>query len=342
MLTKKNIRIVFFLLALFGAIPASAQNFVPVSYQYPGSGDTDYGFGSGPGSVVTIQHTATTSIAGVNAVSIAGCAYIPTTGGEVYLEVWYNGTTTPYSIVASSTLPVSSFYTCGVGIPISDASSSVTFILNTPINATLGNSLYFKLRLTGGATSVYFAYENKNPASAFVGFLTGNVPYIYSGKAVSAFMKLESGLYPYSTSWSDLVNASLGNTCDGIFECAMAWAFAPSPDSLTQFQNLSFASSSPFGYIYDMDTAYESFMNGLNATTTNFKITLDMTTLGQHADVFRNVSTSSITVFDVCWVNREMGELPANSFRDTFLPIIVYMMWIGLGWLFYSVAHKIW
>jgi len=83
-------------------------------------------------------------------------------------------------------------------------------------------------------------------------------------------------------------------------------------------------------------------MTGLNATTTNFKITLDMTTLGQHADVFRGVSSSSMTVFDVCWVNREMGELPANSFRDTFLPMIVYMMWIGLGWLFYSVAHRIW
>jgi len=338
-LTKTLITIGIFL-SLFSY--ASAQNFVPASYQYPGSGDTDYPFGFVVGTELTILHTATTSLAGINAISIAGCVYLPTGGGNVYLEVWYNGTTTPYSQVASSSLALSNFYTCSGGIPISDASSSVTFLLNTPVNATAGDSLYFKFRLASGATSIYWAYENKNPASAFIGFLNGNVPYVYTGKFISAFMKLESGLFPYSTSWADLVNASLGNTCDGIFECAFAWAFAPSPESLAQFQNLSFASSSPFGYIYDLDTAYQSFMTGLNATTTNFKITLDMTTLKNTSSVFNGVSTSSITVFDVCWVNRQLGELPANSFRDTFLPMIVFMMWIGLGWLFYSVAHRIW
>jgi len=90
-----------------------------------------------------------------------------------------------------------------------------------------------------------------------------------------------------------------------------------------------------------MDDALQTFMTALNATTSSFKITLDMTTLENTATVFNGVSTSSITVFDICWVNRSIGELPANSFRDKFLPMIVFMMWIGLGWLFYSTAHRI-
>jgi len=338
-LTKTLITIGIFF-SLFSFASAQTANSYPVSWNRTGSGDTDYSWGFGTGDRDTfLKYYATTTLAGINIISPDLC-YTTSNSGDLYLEVWYDSTSTIANLVASSSIPVSNLPLCtGAGTYYNG--SSTPFTLNRSFNASIGAVLYIRITRTSGSGAIYFTGDLTATPTHFLLMFAG-VPWVYTGKYTDSFVKLGSGLLPYSTAWADMIAGAKADECEGIFECAFAWAFYPDPATLAQFQSINFASSSPFGYIYDMDDAYQSFMTGLNATSSNFKITLDMTTLGNTADVFSGVSTSSITVFDVCWVNRPMGELPADSFKDTFLPIVVFMMWIGLGWLFYSTAHKIW
>jgi len=322
----------------FSYASAQSANSYPASWQYPGSGASNESLGFGTGDRETfVVHTATSSIVGATIVSPYLCYTIGNTG-TLEAEVWLNGTTTG-TLVASSTIEKNVLPLC-ITSGAHYLGSSTPFLLNRSFNATAGQSIFVRIRQNGGTGNFYFTGDSIASPQHFVLYVGGG-PYISGGKGVDAFVKIGSGYLPYSTAWADMIEGAKADACDGIIECAIAWAFYPDPGTLAMFQSINFASSSPFGYMYDMDTALQTFMTALNATSSSFKITLDMTTLGNTADVFDGVSTSSITVFDICWVNRAVGELPENSFRDTFLPMIVFMMWIGLGWLFYSVSHKI-
>jgi len=340
----KTLIVIGMYLSLFSYAQAE---FTPASHNWDGGTTTEeysYGFSSSA-TEYGIVHTATTSLVGINTITLNLCNYGSATG-NFYMVVWYNGTSSPYTAVAtSSTISASSLVTC---IPAGTTylASSTNFILGNSFNASIGATLYFRIfpSLSGGG-SVIVQGEQFLKTDGLKNFYAGSqgvYPTTYNTDYYSyPYIKVSSGLPGYSDAWTELINSAKSNECNGIFECAIAWAFYPDPAVLEEFQTLSFASSSPFGYVYDMDLAYQTFMTALNATSTSFKITLDMTTLKNTSSVFNGVSTSSITVFDICWVNRAMGELPANSFRDKFLPMIVYMMWIGLGWLFYSTAHRI-
>jgi len=336
-LTKTLIAIGIFL-SLFSYASAQTANSYPVSWQRPGDASQDYSWGFGASDrEIFFVHVATSSIVGATIVAPDLC-YTTANTGTLEVEVWLNGTTTG-TLVASSTIQKSVLPLC-ITSGTAVLGSSTPFLLNRSFNATAGQSLYIRIRQNGGSGSYYVTGDLTASASHFILYANGG-PYVYTGKLTDSFVKIGSGYLPYSTAWADMIEGAKADACDGIIECAIAWAFYPDPGALAMFQSINFASSSPFGYMYDMDTALQTFMTGLNATTSSFKITLDMTTLGDTAHVFDGVSTSSITVFDICWVNRAVGELPANSFRDTFLPMIVFMMWIGVGWLFYSVSHKI-
>jgi len=336
-LTKTLITIGIFL-SLFSYASAQTANSYPVSWQRPGDASQDYSWGFGTSDrEIFFVHTATTSIVGATIVAPDLC-YTTANTGTLEIEVWYNGTTTG-TIVASSTIQKNVLPLC-ITSGTAVLGSSTPFLLNQAFNAGAGSSLYIRIRQNGGSGSYYMSGDLITTATHFTLYANGG-PYIYTGKQTDSFVKIGSGYLPYSTAWADMIEGAKADACDGIIECAIAWAFYPDPAALVMFQSIDFASSSPFGYMYDMDDALQTFMTGLNATSSSFKITLDMTTLKNTSSVFNGVSTSSITVFDICWVNRQLGELPANAFQDRFLPMIVFMMWIGLGWLFYSVAHKI-
>jgi len=322
-----------------GVSSAQTANSYPASWQYPGNGSTNESLGFGTGDRETfLVHTATSSIAGATIVSPYLCYTIGNTG-TLEAEVWLNGTTTG-TLVASSTIEKNILPLC-ITSGAHYLGSSTPFVLNRSFNATVGQSIFVRFRQNGGTGNFYFTGDSIASPQNFVLYVGGG-PYISGGKGVDTFMKIGSGLQPYSTAWSDLVAGAKSNECDGIIECAVAWAFWPDPLAVEQFKSINLASSSPFGYIYDMDTALQTFLTALNATSSSFKLTLDMTTLGNTADVFKGVSTSSVVVFDVCWVNRPLGEMPADTYKDKVLPVMVFCMWIGLGWLAYSTAHRIW
>jgi len=328
-LTKTLITIGIF----FSLFSFAHAEFVPIQYFPAISASSVYlGITSAPGQWA-ILHTATSTELGINGLKLPICKSGGSTDGNVNVKVYRTSTST--SIVSEGNLDELNIPTCTfTGTP-----TTTDLILNTAINNASNGVLWFVITNEGGNRTLYSHFEVSSTNISGRPFNSWN--YQGDGQYYYARMGLISGLEPYSTSWDSLIQASKANECDGIIECAVAWAFYPDPNTLEQFKSISFASTSPIGYIYDMDDALQTFMTALNATTSSFKITLDMTTLENTASVFNGVSTSSITVFDICWVNNAMGELPANSFRDKFLPMIVFMMWIGLGWLFYSVGHRI-
>jgi len=337
-LTKTLITIGIFL-SLFSYASAQTANSYPVSWQRPGDASQDYSWGFGASDrEIFFVHVATSSIAGATIVAPDLC-YTTANTGTLEIEVWLNGTTTG-TLVASSTIQKSVLPLC-ITSGTAVLGSSTPFLLNRSFNATAGQSLYIRIRQNGGSGSYYVTGDLTASASHFILYANGG-PYVYTGKLTDSFVKIGSGLQPYSTAWSDLVAGAKSNECDGIIECAVAWAFWPDPLAVEQFKSINLASTSPIGYIYDMDDAMQTFLTAISATTSSFKITLDMTTLGNTSNVFSSVSSSSVVVFDVCWVNRPLGELPANTYRDRVLPVIVFCMWIGLGWLAFSTGMKIW
>jgi len=295
------------------------------------------------GGWTAFDYVATGTVTQADRIDLYACSNNALTPGEIISMGIYTRSGTSFNHIASSSLATAgNVQLCSV-----TSSSTVTFVFDSSLQWVSGVTIYFVLyssnptsdfRLQASVVGApqWQLYASSSSALPLKKYSDSNPNY----QGVTGILRA-TGIPPI------VYNASSSNVSCSTFDfgCyisqSFAWAFYPDPTDIEQFQNLSLASSSPFGYIYDMDDALQSFMTGLNATTSSFKITLDMTTLGNTANVFDSVSTSSITVFDICWVNRAMGELPANSFRDTFLPMIVFMMWIGLGWLFYSVAHKI-
>jgi len=343
-LTKTLISIGIFL-SLFSYAKADYEvfdiNTIPPNTAVPSATYTQTGVGLNQS--YAIEYVADSTVTQFDRITLPFCRYLGANGGEVYLELRSSTTTGP--IIASSTIAVNSGNISSTGCTTLNLNATTTtWVLNQNVQWLPDVEIYFIFKPVGTnpASTFYFSHEIGGTNGIALGMFPF-APFTYLGDYYNTAMTgYALGVAPvaYNASSSNVVCDTFDLGC--YTSQAFAWAFYPDIEDLEQFKTLNFASSSPFGYIYDMDDAYQSFMTGLNATTSNFKITLDMTTLGQHADVFRSVGTSSITVFDVCWVNRELGELPSNSFRDRVLPMVVFMMWIGLGWLFYSVAHRIW
>jgi len=337
-LTKTLITIGIFF-SLFSYASADYEVFdvnpIPANVAMPSALYGMGGFSSG--LKWTVEYVADATVTQFDRLTLPFCRSGGANGGVIDLEIRSSTTTGP--IVASSSLTVNSgnVWNTGCGVSIVNGTTS-TWVLNQNVQWVSGVTFYF-IFYARGTTGTYYFSDYKTAGNNGISYETGSVPA--SPARWDSMKGYALGIAPvtYNASSSNVVCDTFDIGC--YISQGLAWAFYPDPADIEQFQNLSLASSSPFGYIYDMDDALQSFMTGLNATTSSFKITLDMTTLKNTAHVFDGVSTSSITVFDICWVNRSMGELPANSFRDKFLPMIVYMMWIGLGWLFYSVAHKV-
>lgn len=152
------------------------------------------------------------------------------------------------------------------------------------------------------------------------------------------------GLDPY-TAVDTLGNLILSTTtnpttqnCSGILgtlKCALSWAFVPDQESIDSFKALTLASSTPFGYIYDIPDVYDQI---LTATTSEWKLQIDFSTIqGQ----FGNTATSGVvTVFSACSVNNAFGEFAGNAYKNYILPLLIAAMWLGLGFLIYNTAHK--
>jgi len=342
-LTKTLISIgIFFTLFSFASADYEVFTVNEIPANQPIASVNDYqmvGFSSG--NVAVIEYITDAKVTQFDRLTLPFCRNGGSNGGTIYLEVRSTATSGP--IVASSTLTVNSgnVWNTGCTSSIINATSS-TFVLNQRVQWESGGTFYFLFRAVGTTGTYYLSFDVNNGSNGKYLGTSASPPTWLGQNYYTSMTGYALGVPPvvYNASSSNVSCETFDFGC--YFSQALNYAFYPDQATLDGFENLNFASSSPFGYITDMDSALQTFMTALNATSSSFKITLDMTTLDNTSSVFNGISTSSIEVFNICWVNRAIGELPANSFSNKMLPMIVFMMWIGLGWLFYSVAHKIW
>lgn len=290
--------------------------------------------------------TATATASQIDRIDIPLCTNTASPTGTLYLDVWSVSDTGNRQAIASSSLSASGNVWQPCGTP---NATTTTFVFTPKIQVVAGVRIFFDFWSDSPNTYTWYVTHNQSsdnravymPAGSTTPFTTTESLFGANARGLTYILRA-TGIPPviYNASSSNVSCETFDFGC--YFSQALNYAFYPDEATLDGFENLNFASSSPFGYITDMDSALQTFMTALNATSSSFKITLDMTTLDNTSSVFSGVSTSSIEVFNICWVNRAIGELPANSFSNKMLPMIVFMMWIGLGWLFYSVAHKIW
>jgi hypothetical protein len=316
---KKN---AILILAFLFLIPSWASaSFSPASYNWNGATTSEnytYGFSSGA-TEYGVVHIATTTLVSINSVSLNLCNYNNATG-NFYMVVWYNGTTSPYTSVAtSSTLSASDLPTC---IPTGNTyyASTTAFVFGNTFNASSGDTLYFRIypSITGEGSVMVQGTQYLTSDGIFAGdFYAGSqgaYPTIYNTSYYSfPFTKINSGIPAYSTTWADIVESAKASDCSNLFTCALAWAFYPSATVWEQVGDLTLASSSPFSYIWDIGDLFN--MSFANASTTSLVVTVPW---------FSPTGTSTVTIVDL---RALAAATPLIGDIRTILGYLVY--WMG-------------
>jgi len=308
----------------------TSASFIPNAFSFTNSADVEqWAFSSATG--FTYQYTATTTLASINGLSVNLCRYGAYTSGNVTIDVWYNGTTTPYNSVGSTTIAVASLPTGGDCWVNGKVATATQITLNKSFTATAGDSLYVKTSVDDVsatiAQSFYASASNLGSAS----FLGTNTYYLSGGKYLNAGYAWISGLSAYSTTWADLVqSARETNTCEGIFECAFAWAFYPSDTTLDDLRNINIASTTPFGYIYSIRTLFNTY--GTTSTSTA-SISVNLASLvGSYA-----TGSTTIPILSSSGMQTVLGTSTWNMLQT----ILTYMLWLGFMWYVYRRATSI-
>lgn len=273
------------------------------------------------------------------AVEIPLCKYNESGTGTVYLEL-RNATTTG-TIVASSSVALSSVNPCGKQLGGYFLSSTTLFTLNNEVDNWDTLFLNFRYSSTNSGGTLYSQYFQEVPATAnHVLTDSGGAPYqpfggnsqvliittytdpnlIYAGFNVGSSTRIIE-----CDSWAD-IDCQISN--------AITLLFWPSQETLDEWRSLSLASTSPFGYVYDLGDVYDTVAS---ATGTPFALTIDFSTIAPQFG--STATTGTITVFNSCAVNNAFGEFGGNAYTTYILPMLTAMMWIGLGWLIYNTAH---
>lgn len=254
---KIKIAILFFF-----AIPwVASASFYPSSFTFPASPDVEQ-WAFSLGTPFTYRYQSTTTLAGINVLSVDLCRYGAYSGGSLLVDVWRNGTTSPAVSIASSTILVSSLPTGGDCWVNGKKSTSTLIQLNKVFNASSNDFLYIKMSVDDGSATIAQSFFASASDLGSPSFLYQNVPYLSGGKYLNAGYKWGSGLPAYSTSWADAVESARSESCSNLVTCALTWAFFPSGRTLEEFSSITLASSSPFSYLYQMNGYLDTLKNG--------------------------------------------------------------------------------
>lgn len=327
-----------------------AQNFPYNSYS---SADTQYIGNNNPDPAFwTIEIKATTTLKTINSIRMPLCLNSTSTGSLSY-EFWGYGTTTQTGgvLLATGNYDLSNLIAYGgnctgtqlktVTIPLVQATTTSYYIFN-------GQKAYIVIKRTGSAV-VYYAHKLKALSDIKAPFYPDGNSSTYGnnggGQYYDTWIALGSGSYALSQTVTnhliDAFNPELPECSitklGGCISYAGVWLFYPDKELLNDFKNINLASTSPFGYAYDTYRAISGFQT---STSSSFKLTLDFNTLNSEFGTSA-YSTSSVTVFDVCWVNNGLGEFGGNAYRDYIMPLWVALLWLGFLFELYVIAHKI-
>lgn len=312
---------------------ASAETAVITS-----NGTPDYSFGN---YNTYFEIAENTTYYRMNAMDVPICRLV--SGGALngVINVQVRSATTTGTIVASST--IATIPDCGGEIGSYYPASTTRITFNNEFATDPINSLFIKFEYQGNTGTIYHQYIGDNATKYFGRLSPESIRYQYLGE----YLRPVFTMYTDTSVWTG--NNRVGSTtrmieCDNWYDLdcqisnAITFLFFPSDDTLEEWQNISLASSTPFGYVYDIPATFSKIYS---TTTATWQLAIDFSTLGQHADAFRNIATSSVTVFDACWLNREVGEAGANMYLTYVIPAIKALMWLGVLFGLWTLAHRI-
>jgi len=300
------------------------QNFLPAGTN-PSSSATMFGmvnFLTGGNSVI-MDYEATSTVTQFDRVTLPFCRSGGANGGRIDLEIRTSSTSTG-PIIASSTLAVDSgnvWSSCGF-TPLNATTS--TFVLNNNIQWVSGVHIYFRFRAIGTTGSYYFTFNDTDSVLNYgtVACTSAGVcaPFIVSPNINSMTIRGQAlGSVPVNQNYGASSTPVICDTFDiGCYiSTSIAFLFSPSEFLVSEFENITFASSSPFSYLYDLSGYVDTLRN-----STGTPILLEVAAFG-----------ATTTILDTAAIGNFQGVSTAKN-------IFGWVIWIVALFVAYAEVYK--
>lgn len=297
-----------------------------------------------------LSYLATTTVTQFDRLDLALCRSGGTSAGSINLEVRYNSTSS--AVLASSTVlsagNVVSDGTCATGV-VNNATST-TFVLNNNLQWVSGVTVFFTLTFQGTAGSYYITLVNKatyypNNLNYFAyadnelmypAGLGKTYGWIGVGRGLGTSPTNQNQGVIYNASGTAVICTTFDVGC--YITTSISFLFTPDDASVQRYRDLTFASSSPFGYVYDIPDMYETL---LTASATPIVMSLDPDTMYDTLDTIATstyrATTTPVVYFNSCWAS----TWPSDPYGTYIMPLWIACLWFGFMWEMYALAHRI-
>lgn len=244
------------------------------------------------GYIRSAQSTATITTDGSGFVNFT--LPLTTNGFPYYYAIYYGGTNTFSSILGTSLSTGHTTFYGGASYP----------------DATTTNAFYFQVYSGSGATQFF------TPSPNFAGFAT------------STLARTCDSSFATTTGFLDTVGASISN---GLCRVG-SFLFVPSPDAITQFQNLASTTSSkiPFSYFYDVQAIYSGSSASTTQNFTSFSAGLSAIDFSSSTPM-GSILPTNLTFLSSTTINHFMPV----GMHDTLYNIMIFAIWFEVMYLIY-------
>lgn len=275
-------------------------NDIPLSstaYQMLGQGNTDRW---------DVQYIANSKVTQFDRLTMPFCRYLGANGGVIDLEIRTTSTSSP--IVASSTLTVNSgnVWSVGCGTSIINATTS-TWVLNNNVQWEIGSNIWFSFYARGTSGTFYHSFEL---ATGDNGITYGSGQFLgppnYAQTYHHSMTGYALGIPPvvYNASSSNVICTTFDVGC--YINNAFSFLFIPDQSAISQYTDLSLASSSPFSYAYDAKAIINTFFTATPTTT----------------DITINFVGTPLTLFSTSMINNWTYLALFNTLISAFLYLL--------------------
>jgi hypothetical protein len=269
---------------------------------------------------MSVEYVATNTVTQLDRITLPFCKNSGSYGGEIYLEVRTTSSTTG-QIIASSTLSANSgniWNGCGSGGFLNATSS--TWVLNENIQWVKDVHIFFNFRPVGISGNYLFTFNDYDDVNNYYTvFCSGgtcqNASFGTTFHIDSLTLKGEGlGIAPssYSTSSSPVSCSTFDIGC--YISTSFSFLLVPSSYTVDNLANITFSSSTPFNYLYDL-SSYIDYLK--NSSGTPLKIEM-------------NVFGATTTILDTSTIDQFEGV-------DTAKNMLTWIIWILV--LFVSYAE---
>jgi len=335
MVTNTKAKIWTLLIAILGFI--FSANTVFADYQafannWPSTAVGGYSglqvFGLGTGNQFDVLYVATSSVRLLDRIGANICQLGGSDGGAIYLEV--RTTSTSSYVFASSTVLVnSSNIYRGADCNVNTTATTTIFELNNTVSYSPTTNLWLSFRVVGITGTIFASFqETVSSSDNFYTFTAPSYSQLYLAapysKAYSMMVSgYANGLIPpnqgqnteiYGSTTSAVVCTTFEIDCYLIK--ALKWAFYPSNTFDIIDTMPSIGSTTPFAYLFEGATLYESLWNG-TATGTQ-SITLTFAPMG--------LATSTLSAGSLATVATQTGMAPLMANLRSWISVFMYLL----------------